>query len=153
MRLWENASPSSPGRRGLLNEIHLLSIAGLLTALLVTQQALAEESSVSRAKLLTVTLEQPFNVRNILSQRIEMAPQVAGQKHYHPMPVVGYLVSGEIAFQIQGQETQMLKAGDAFFEPADAVVVRWENVGSTRAIFVANYIAADDSDELLIRVE
>lgn len=127
-----------------------MSIAVLVT---VTQQPFAEERPVSRAVLLTASLEPTVSVGKIVSQRIEMAPQVSGSKHYHPIPVLGYVVSGEIAFQIDGEDVQILRTGDAFYEPANAVVVRWENIGSTRATFVANYLAAKDSDELLIRVD
>ena len=130
-----------------------LAIAGLLAATACAQQPRTEQPPVSRAQLFAGPLDNGFNVEKIISQRIEMAPQVSGQKHYHPVPVVGYIVSGEIAFQIEGQKTQILQAGDVFFEPADAIVVRWENIGTARTVFIANYLALEDNDSLLVRVD
>lgn len=132
-----------------------LPILGLvLTGVLMTGSiALAESPPVTRVELLTAAVHGTANVEKILSYRIEMAPQISGQKHFHPMPVIGYVVSGEIAFQIEGKDVQILKSGDAFFEPAKAIVTRWENIGTTRAVFVANYIAASNEDELLIRLD
>lgn len=125
----------------------------VLVALAMSSMACTEVPPVSRAELLTATVKDNVEVQRILTHRIEMAPQIAGQKHYHPMPVIGYVVAGKIAFHIEGEALQILDAGDAFFEPANAVVSRWENIGSTRAIFVANYIAAAGDHELLIRID
>ena len=137
----------------MLEIYQTLAIAGLLAASAVAEQPRTDQPTVSRAELFAESFDSGFNVERIVSQRIEMAPQISGQRHYHPVPVVGYVVSGEIAFQIEGQETQVLRAGDVFFEPADAIIVRWENVGTTRAVFVANYLALKDTDSLLVRVD
>ena len=137
----------------MLMRLRVAVIAGLLTIFACSPQTRVEEQPVTRAELLAVSLTKPSIAERIVTQRIEMAAGTTGQKHYHPVPVVGYVVAGAIAFQIEGQETQVLHAGDAFYEPADVVVVRWESVGTTRAVFVANYIATEDNNELLVRVD
>ena len=137
----------------MLMMLRAVVMAGLLAMLACSPQTRVEDQPVARAELLAVSLAKPSLAEKVITQRIEMAPGVSGQKHYHPVPVVGYVVAGEIAFQIEGQEIQILHAGDAFYEPANLVVVRWESVGSTRAVFIANYIVTEDSNELLIRVD
>jgi hypothetical protein len=49
-------------------------------------------------------------------------------------------VEGEITFQIDGQPETNLKQGDAFFEPANRRVFRFDNTGPGRAKFVAFYL-------------
>jgi len=54
---------------------------------------------------------------------------------------------GTIAFQIEGQPVQHLKAGDAFYEPANVLVARFDNDGDTPAKFVVHYLLSKDKDE------
>ena len=48
-------------------------------------------------------------------KEIEFAVSRAIGRHLHPFPVIGQVVDGEIAFQIEGHPETILKKGDAFF--------------------------------------
>jgi len=58
----------------------------------------------------------------------------AGQEtglHTHPCPVVGYVVEGEAILQVEGEPEQKLAAGAAFYEPAGAKILRFDNASTT----------------------
>ncbi|MCZ4602241.1 cupin domain-containing protein [Streptomyces sp. Lzd4kr] len=55
--------------------------------------------------------------------RVTLSPGDPGAPpHRHPGPVFGYVTEGEILFELEGQEPQVLKAGDALFEPGGDVI-------------------------------
>lgn len=62
-----------------------------------------------------------------------------GQKapiHTHVAPVFGYVSRGSIHYQIEGQEPQILKAGDAFYEPVGPRILHFDNASATdEAVF------------------
>jgi quercetin dioxygenase-like cupin family protein len=72
--------------------------------------------------------------------RIELPP---GQKtgcHLHQGGVIGYVLEGEIEFQIEGRTSKFLKSGSAFFEPPNSRIAKFENCSNDRtARFLAIY--------------
>ena len=48
-------------------------------------------------------------------------------RHFHPGPVAGYVESGLITFERDGQPVRELRPGDVFFEPAGEVIHRFDN--------------------------
>lgn len=57
--------------------------------------------------------------------------------HTHSAPAVGYVVKGEIIYQIEGEKQRVLREGDAFFEPVGPRILRFDNASATEeAIFV-----------------
>jgi quercetin dioxygenase-like cupin family protein len=94
---------------GLILALALMATAGAAMA------QTAAPPVVARTPILGVDLTVPATVQQVRGMRIDFA---AGQKpgrHQHPIPVVGYLVSGEITFQVAGGAVQTLKPGDAFY--------------------------------------
>ena len=55
--------------------------------------------------------------KDIIVQRIELAPASSASPHVHPGMVTGYVVSGTLEFQVAGEPLLTLHAGDTFFEP------------------------------------
>ncbi|MEH6548312.1 MAG: cupin domain-containing protein [Sneathiella sp.] len=57
--------------------------------------------------------------------------------HTHTAPAVGYVAKGEIIYQVEGEKPQILREGDAFFEPTDKRILRFDNASATEeAIFI-----------------
>lgn len=42
--------------------------------------------------------------------------------HFHSGPVFGYLIEGEILFELEGEDPYVIKAGEAFWEPGGDVI-------------------------------
>jgi len=102
---------------------------------------------VSRKTLLSAAIAPAKAVATVEIQEVTMAPGQPAPLHLHPCPTLGVVTRGSIAFQIEGQPVQHLKAGDAFYEPADVRVARFDNDGDAPATFVVHYLLGPDEHE------
>jgi quercetin dioxygenase-like cupin family protein len=69
--------------------------------------------------------------REIVLLRASFAPGDSTPAHHHPGVVVGYVLSGEYEFQLDGQPLQRLGAGDRFYEAPGSEHVVSRNPGET----------------------
>jgi quercetin dioxygenase-like cupin family protein len=69
----------------------------------------------------------------------ELAPNSDAPRHTHPGEEYGYVLAGEVTFDIQGQPPLTLKAGDAFYVPPNTPHVA-HNRGSVPWKAVSTYI-------------
>jgi quercetin dioxygenase-like cupin family protein len=77
--------------------------------------------------------------------RVELPPGQPSGRHLHPGPVAGYVESGLIAYEQEGEPVRRLGSGDVFFEPAGVTILRFDNVSDSRpAIFVAFYLLSGE---------
>ena len=108
--------------------------------------------SIVRKKLLLAT----FPIRQVSGvdiREISFKPLQQTGRHLHPIPVTGYIVSGTILFQIKGQNSKVLHAGEAFFEPANATIAHFDNTSrNAGAKFVAFYFLGDKNNDPLIKM-
>jgi hypothetical protein len=83
-----------------------------------------------------------------------VAPAQQTGMHRHPCPVVGYVAREAIRYQVEGQPAQEVAEGGAFFEPASAKIVRFDNASTeARATFVAVYLMGTDDRQLIEMLE
>jgi quercetin dioxygenase-like cupin family protein len=105
---------------------------------------------VNRESLLSAGLVGTASVERVEVARIELAPAQAAGRHFHPCDVFGYVVSGTISFQIAGEPETILEAGDAFHEPANREISRFDNAsGQQPARFVACYLLPPGEQRLI----
>jgi quercetin dioxygenase-like cupin family protein len=100
-------------------------------------------SDIRRTRLMA----NPIRVApdRVEAYRVELPPGQAAGAHTHPGPVAGYVEGGRIAFEQDGQPVLELGPGDAFFEPAGAIIRRFDNLsGREPATFVAFYLLSGD---------
>ena len=95
---------------------------------------------ITRRSLLTAVVEPARGVATVEIQEVTMGPGQKAPLHLHPCPTLGVVTRGTIAYQVEGQPVQHLKAGDAFYEPAFVRVARFDNDGDTPATFVVHYL-------------
>jgi len=113
----------------------LTAIAALATAGLLATAPSAETQS-SSVKLLTANFETRHVVQVEVGEFHFLPGQVA-PVHTHSAPAVGYVAKGSIIYQIEGEKPQVLNEGDAFFEPVDQRILRFDNASATEeAIFI-----------------
>ncbi len=87
----------------------------------------------------------PVNADRVEAYRVELPPGQAAGPHTHPGPVAGYVESGRIAFEQDGEPLRELAPGDVFFEPAGDIIRRFDNLSGTEsATFVAFYLLSGD---------
>ena len=107
------------------------------------------EPPVQRKDLLTAHLGAGRTIVKVEVKEVTMGPRVPAPLHLHPCDVVGVITAGAIAYQIEGAEVQHLSTGEAFFEPADAHVARFDNEGDAPARFVAFYLLHSETQDLI----
>lgn len=108
----------------------------------VTSQA------IIRTPLLTAVIDGTKTVERIEVKRIDFSPRQQTGLHLHPCPVVGFITKGSIFFQLEGQPAKVLKAGDAFFEPANTRVLHFD-AQEQSASFVAYYLLGPGEHKLI----
>jgi quercetin dioxygenase-like cupin family protein len=69
--------------------------------------------------------------REIVLLRATFAPGDSTPPHQHPGVTVGYVLTGEYEFQLEGGPLQRLAAGDRFYEPPQSAHVVSRNPGET----------------------
>lgn len=104
-------------------------------------------ATVTRRTLLKATVAPEKSVATVQIQEVTMGPIQKAPLHLHPCPTLGVVTEGAIAFQIEGEPVQHLKAGDAFYEPAYVRVARFDNEGDAPATFVVHYLLGMDEHE------
>ncbi|MGO4535710.1 cupin domain-containing protein [Leifsonia sp. 2MCAF36] len=63
---------------------------------------------------------------DVMSVTIELEPRSPGSPpHRHSGPVFGYVITGELIFELEGEPQRVIKAGEAFWEPGGDVV-HWQ---------------------------
>ncbi len=121
----------------------------LLTSLLLSPApALADAKGLTAQSLLDsmVTgdgqpLKYPDGPARVSALLVELAPGGETGLHRHPMPVVGYIVSGEVTVSAQGLPDRVFKAGDAFVETN--VWHNGRNLGKEPVKILAIYLGSD----------
>jgi quercetin dioxygenase-like cupin family protein len=90
-------------------------------------------------------------VNKVHAQEIRFAPGQKAGLHFHPGPVVGYILRGTAVLELEGEAPQVLPAGSAFYEPAMARVRRFDNQSATEEmVFTAFYLL--DGEQNLIEM-
>lgn len=106
--------------------------------------------TVQRHDLLTAALGNGRVVDRVEIKRIELAPGQSTGPHRHPCPVVGHILAGSIRFQIEGRPAKTLRAGDAFFEPANLRIRSFDNSSAREpATFVAYYLLGAEERDII----
>ena len=77
--------------------------------------------------------------REVVHNRVDISPEAPAFKHKHPGEEIIYVLEGELEYQIEGQPTRTVKAGEALMVPAEAVHAV-KNVGTANAAELATYV-------------
>jgi quercetin dioxygenase-like cupin family protein len=113
----------------------------------MVQGAEPMETPVMRKDLLNAIISSGKSVSNVEIQEVTMGTGVKAPLHLHPCPTVGVIVEGNITFEIEGEPSQNLKVGDAFYEPANVRVSKFNNDGEIPAKFVVFYLLGNNEKE------
>lgn len=125
-------------------------------ALLLYSCGTTKTNIVTRENLLYLHLNEKHTLSNIVVERIVIPEGGKADYHLHPCPVFGYVVSGNLLFQIDGQASQYMKAGDVFYEPKNQPIAHFDNASATNElILIAYYLLTDNEKkiELLTKKE
>jgi len=119
------------------------------TWLTTNEIAMTMTNPVMRKELLTAIIDGGKPVTKVEIQEVAMNVGIDAPSHLHPCPTVGVVTEGTIAFEIEGEPTQLLKAGDVFYEPADVRAAKFNNDGAAPAKFVVFYLLGENEEETI----
>ncbi|WP_223484896.1 cupin domain-containing protein [Pseudomonas sp. A-RE-19] len=87
--------------------------------------------------------------REVIQVRVDFEPGVAAPKHSHPGVEVAYVISGTFQYQLEGQPTVTLKAGDSLYIPEGTAHIA-TNIGTTTGAELATYIVKKDTPLVIL---
>ncbi len=97
-------------------------------------------STIIRKPLLNV----PLGLKTVTAvdvREITFAPNQRTGLHKHPCPVVGFVAEGTAVLEVEGEPPQQLPAGSSFYQPAEKVILRFDNASSSAPLkFIAHYL-------------
>lgn len=118
-------------------------------ALLLYSCGTTKTNLVTRENLLYLHLNEKHTLSNIVVERIVIPKGGKTDYHLHPCPVFRYVVSGNLLFQIDGQTSQYMKAGDVFYEPKNQPIAHFDNASATNElILIAYYLLTDNEKKI-----
>jgi quercetin dioxygenase-like cupin family protein len=104
------------------------------------------QEKLSREDLLQAVLGHE-TVSNVDIKKVVIPKAMGAGKHLHPCPVVGYVVSGKVLFQVEGEEKKILNQGEAFYEPKNKTILHFDNASTEEPlIFIAFYLKEAGED-------
>ena len=113
------------------------------------------QETILRRPLLAADLKNK-TVTKVDVREIVFAPGQETGLHKHACPVFGYIAEGEAVLEVEGERPQRLPVGSAFYEPADKVIVRFDNASHCeRMRFICYYLLEGDQEliEMLPQAE
>lgn len=91
----------------------------------------------------------PADVTTVL---VTLPPGSAGSPlHRHPGPVFGYLISGEMRFEVEGEPERIIRAGEAFWEPGGDLIHYQDanNLDDAETVFTVTAVLPPGADLLV----
>jgi quercetin dioxygenase-like cupin family protein len=83
-------------------------------------------TTATKSILTTLLHEVPPSIpggAEIMTVTVELPPGDPGTPpHRHSGPVFGYVLAGEIVFELEGEPERLIRAGEAFWEPGGDVI-------------------------------
>jgi len=113
-----------------------------------------KQPAIVRKPLLTALFDASKTTRRVEIKQIDFEPGQATGLHDHPCPVLGYIASGSVIFQVEGEPQKTLHQGDAFFEPPNKRMLHFDNASKTQPMtFIAFYLLDENEHELIRMLE
>ncbi len=87
-----------------------------------------------------ILLREPYPgdaTREIVLLRATFSPGDSTPPHRHPGFLVGYVLKGDLEFQLEGTPLKRLTAGDCFYEPPESAHIVSRNPGAAETQVLA----------------
>ena len=113
-----------------------------------------EKKNVARTNLLSIQLREKQGLSKVEIKKVVIPVNGKAEYHLHPCPVVGHIVSGTLLFQKKKKKPQLIKAGEAFYEPKNKPILHFDNaLDSEPLVFMAYYLVEENEDLLMLLPE
>lgn len=113
-----------------------------------------EKKKITRVDLLTVQFNGKQVISKVEIKQIEIPQNGKADYHLHPCSVVGHVVSGTLLFLVEGENSQLLSVGEAFYEPKNQPVLHFDNASDSEPlVFIAYYLIEENEDLIVLLPE
>jgi quercetin dioxygenase-like cupin family protein len=109
-------------------------------------------SNAPRTPLLSAALQNK-TVTSVDVREIKFGPGPETGLHDHPCPVFAYIAEGEAVLEIKGHAPQKLPTGAAFHEPANTVILRFDNASTEKPMRFICFYLLEGQQELIEMLE
>ncbi len=118
-------------------------------AIILLNKPVLAQQTVQRKDLLNIWVDQ--HVSSVEAKQITMSVNAKAPRHMHPCPVAGYIISGKVLYQSEGNEAIILNSGDAFFEPKNKTILHFDNISENKPlVFIVFYMKEDKEPNIQI---
>ncbi len=90
--------------------------------------------------------------REVIIERFEFPPGFVSARHIHPGPVFVYVVQGELAVDVDGEERQVVQAGGLYEEPINRVM-QGRNLSTTEPLTIVVFQVNEPGVPLMIKAD
>lgn len=94
-------------------------------------------------------LPPPYHKQSATFVELYCAPGQHSTAHRHPGFVLGYVIEGELRFQVAGQSERIVRSGETFWEPPGAVHRVAESASPDRPVRFLAIVIADSGKALV----
>jgi quercetin dioxygenase-like cupin family protein len=126
----------------------LSAIAILLLMAFASNSASAQQSGIKRTDLQKHDLSIPG--KEAVQAKIDFDAHTAFGKHFHPGEEIIYVLEGSLEYEVEGQGTITLKAGEVLFIPAGTVHSAKNNTNA-KASELATYVVEKGKPILVLK--
>jgi len=123
--------------------MHMKTTRRIAVAVLIVGSVLAFDAAQAQLAGTTRTDLQRHDLsvpgREVVQNRVEISPDAPAVRHKHPGEEIIYVLEGSLEYQIDGQPSATVDAGEGLTVPAETVHAV-KNVGSGNAAELATYI-------------
>ncbi len=97
--------------------------------------AAGAQSTSNRKPVLQQALPQvTMDGWQVTAVELTVPPGPGSARHRHPGFVLGYVLEGELRFQVEGQPETVIPAGQMFYEPPGSVHVAGASASATKPV-------------------
>ena len=92
----------------------------------------------------------PRTVNQVEVGDFHFAPGQLAPIHTHAAPAIGYVSKGTIYYQVEGMPAQILKTGDAFYEPVGPRILHFDNASQTEEAVFTDFNLEQEGEPFIV---
>jgi hypothetical protein len=105
-------------------------------------------TEITRTPLLSAALHNK-KVTSVDVREIKFRGGQQTDLHKQPCPIFGYIAEGSAVLEIKDQPPQSLPIGSAFYEPADTIILRFDNASPEKSMRFIAFHLLEGQQELI----
>lgn len=132
-----------------LNALKTVTLAAVITSVAALAGLADTARPADQVRLLTAHFE-PRQVVQVEVGDFHFKPGQIAPIHTHDAPAIGYVAKGMIIYQVEGEKPQILREGDAFYEPTGTRILRFDNASATEEAIFLDFNLEQENEPFIV---